>query len=179
MPTCCGCHASSDYGTSELTGDGSKESPYSYRQIDPEFIKPIARVVRTANLAIPNNTPTAVSWQASDFLTQVSMFNLVDDTRITLPVDGFYLMGLNSQWAQSSARRETYFRLNGITELNRHTAFNSSAVDHIFTHSHVWYFNALDYLEVVALQTSGGNLNLISSASTPSSFWVMYLGKKV
>jgi hypothetical protein len=178
MPICCGCHLSADYGTSIIEGDGSQINPYSYSQVDPTFDRPAARFWLNANQSIPNSSATAVTWTTFDFNSGI-LFNAGAPTRMTVPIAGFYMFGTGLQWAQANAIRETFFRLNGTTELHRQTEFNASAVDHYFNHNYQWYFNVGDYIEVMAFQNSGSSLNLLASASNRGSFWGMYLGKKI
>lgn len=176
MPACCGCHLASDYGTSILTGDGSSVSPFEYSQVDPTFERPVARVIRATNQTIPNNAPTAISFSTVDFDSH-TMFSLVNPTRLTATLPGFYLMGAGLHWAQTALQRETFFRMNGTLELDRQSQFNTTVQTHHYSLGYLWYFAPGDYVEVVTFQLSGGNLDLVAGAQN-LNFWMTYLGRK-
>lgn len=182
LSTCCGCHLSSDYGTSVVEGAGSKTSPFKVRQVDPLFKRPVVRSNKTvgASQSIPNNTDTILTFQEVEFDSHL-MYSYTQPTRLTARVAGFYSIGADVVWAASATNKEIFFRANGITELNRQTGSSSSGS--LVTPqniSYVWFFQPGEFVEVGAFQTSGAGLNVLADGTAQvSSFWMVYLGKKV
>lgn len=177
---CCGCLFEADYGTSILEGDGTHADPISFSQVDPEFERPVARVERVTAQSIPNNTPTAISFTSAVTDSHV-MWNVGNPTRLTIQVDGFYLMGFSGRWASANAIREVFFRqtnFNFVAELDRQSQIKVAAVSHDFSANYNWFFTAGDYIEIVAFQTSGVALDISGDATSPMNFWAIYLGKK-
>lgn len=181
MATCCGCSLVEDYGTSVVEGNGSQFDPYSVHQVDPEFDRPIVRVRKTAavNQSITTATPTALTFDVEYFDTNTMHDNAVNNSRLTIPIAGFYLMGADVVWASSTAQREVFFRLDGITELDRQSAINLNGVTHHQNLQYLWFFEVAQYIEVIAFQTSGAGLNVTPTTDEPVVFWAMYLGKKI
>lgn len=182
---CCGCFVEDDYGTADVSGSGSATDPYLVEQIDPLFNRPVARTTLQIDRTISINTPTAVQWTGVLFDSH-EMFKLSDPTRLTVKVDGLYVMGFHIVWAGSGvgAYKLHDFRLNGATVLDSHTRVETGAFSQNHSGSYVWYFSAADYLELV-LTSVTANTSILgtpesdSSGLGISSFWMMYLGKKV
>lgn len=174
--TCCGCHLVNDYGTSIVEGDGT-DAPYAVRQTDPLFKRPVARIQRNANQSIPNNTDTALQFDIVNFDTH-NMYDGLNNTRLTIPIDGLYLMGADISWAATTAVKEAAFRLNGVTELDRQSASDplSGTIFWAQNLQYLWFFSQGDYVEVVAFQNSGAPINV---GIPRNIFWMMYLGKKI
>lgn len=176
-PVCCGCHLETDYGTSIVSGDGSQESPYSLIQTDPTFNRPLVRVARGGSQqAIPLATPTPVVFFFTDFDTD-GMWNSLLPTRLTVQVSGLYLMGFNGAWGSfANTVRETSFRLNGVSTLDKQSQINNDTVvlSHYYDMTYLWPLVAGDYLEVVAFHQNNPSISM----NFPQ-FWMMYLGKAV
>ena len=183
---CCGCDFESDYGTSVVTGDGSVADPFSIIQVDPLFNRPVVRSTLQIDRSIPNNTPTAVQWTGVLFDSN-NMFSLNNDTRLTVQVAGFYLMGYQIVWpgAAVGVYKTMAFRSNGTTTLESSTRLETGAFSQAHNGSYLWYFAANEYVELVLTQVSGGALTipgtqeLDSAALGVSGMWMTYLGKKV
>lgn len=170
---CCGCHLEPDYGTSLVSGSGITEDPYSVSQVDPTFQRPVSRIERTTSQSIPNNTPTAITF-TSVALDSHSMFDAGNPTRLTIPIAGIYVFGFNGKWSFSTAQTETFFRANGSQDLDRQSQYDTVIQDPDFNTAYQWFFQPGEYIEVVVLQVSGGNLNI----NVPLNFWAFYTGKK-
>lgn len=187
--TCCGCHFQSDYGTSIVTGDGSQSDPYSADQVDPLFNRPVVRAHHEYGQDIPHNTATPIDYTGVIFDTH-EMFTLDQDTRLTIPIAGIYLIGVHLSWDIAVAGTPFYkqldIRLNGVTVLDTQTQIYSSLDDADVSMNYVYFFEVDDYIEIVATQTSGSTENIVGSfqyggedAARRFGTWMTYLGKKV
>lgn len=127
---------------------------------------PRARVFRTTAQTIAHNTPTALSFNASRFVEGVT-FSLEQPTRLTIATDGLYMLVAAVRWAQNDAGiRQVALQVNGTAQIA--VARTGAPVGTYGVHdvSTLWPLEAGDYVEVIAFQTSGGNLD-ISPFSAP------------
>ena len=128
-----------------------------------------ARVHRTTNQTLTTGTDTEISFNAERFDTDAFHDNATNSTRCTVPVGkaGVYVItGAARFAANATGRRRIYLRLNGTDimviegELN-HTA--TYAPD--LTTSTICDLEAGDYVELIATQDSGGNLDVVTVTS--------------
>jgi len=177
---CCGCEVASDYGTSTVTGDGSEANPYAVSQIDPEFSRPAVKALRTFNSSqtINSGADTPVAYTATPIFDTHGMHDPVLNTRLTVPISGFYLIGADIPWGTTTAYKRAQFRLNGVTVIHQQTHVRIVSGSWTQTMQYVWGFETGDYIEVVVYHEHGSNLSVQSFDTKPCNFWAMYLGKK-
>lgn len=177
---CCGCILDDDYGTSTVAGDGSETNPYSVRQIDPTFNRPVVRAIKTlaTSQTITTGVDTAITFNSTIFDSH-GMFNVANNTRLTIPIEGLYLLGADIPWDTTSAFKQIRFRLNG--SLFFWTATHIRPVSGAFPNNiqYTYTFSVGDYVEVIAQHQQGSDLNVVSNTAQPCNFWMMYLGKRV
>jgi len=126
----------------------------------------IARVTRTSDQSVANNTATAVSWQAmSD--NNVTAWVVGSPTRITVPA-GYTSVRLTATavWASdSTGNRWLQFVKNG-TALWEGAQLRPSALESALTGIYGWAPCTVgDYFELQVQQTSGGALNLAGATT--------------
>lgn len=177
---CCGCLFISDSETSTVFGVGSISDPFTVGLIDPNYIRKMARVRRTTNQTIPNNTETAVSWTNAQVDTG-TFWSAGSPTRLTIQTTGLYVFGITGIFTSNATGIRRYgFRLNGTTTLD-YTEKQPPVMTY-FCHQYQWPLNAGDYLEMTLLQTSGGNLDIATGGgffTDPAHGWIVYMGKVV
>jgi hypothetical protein len=126
--------------------------------------RPAARGARTTEQTIPNLIGTPLSMDQQDFDTD-AMFTPTDTKIYAKRFSGYYLMiGCLGFSANNTGCREALIRVNGSTYIGGMcipTQQNDVTVINI--HS-VWYMNVNDYAELLAIQTSGGNLTLVQTS---------------
>ena len=76
---------------------------------------PTARVRRTTGQSIPDSTTTAIAFTTETWKTVASMHsNSVNNSRLTAPIDGVYLITASVLWQGSTVGRRTIFlEVNG------------------------------------------------------------------
>lgn len=141
-----------------------------------------ARLWRTANQSIPNNTLTAIQFTATDgagggtteaFDPGGLHDTSSNNTRLTTGDAGFYIVGGQVKLASSSSGSARYVVItqNG-TEVARQTLGAApAAVAQCINISIGCHANAGDYFEIKVLQDSGGALN-----ATDAMFWFAMIG---
>lgn len=141
--------------------------------------KPHCRVRNSANIS---HTSTG-NYQALTFDTERVDVGAMHDTssntgRLTVPSGGggFYAIGGQIEFASNSTgRRGIQIRLNGSTVIAREESANLGANDHTCTVSTVYQLAAGDYVELMGLQASGGNLNMQATSAYSPEFYAHWI----
>ena len=122
-----------------------------------------ARVYRDSAQTIADNTLTAITFSDVRFDTH-GMFALASPTKLTILIAGVYVVSAHIAWAVNDVGRRTcYIEKNGtgiyiagdqrnaVTQASRRTEISISTI---------YQFAKNDYIELIVLQESGGNLNV-------------------
>lgn len=144
--------------------DGSNRFPYK---------NTMAALADTAPQSIPNDTDTVLSFAAESFDTDLLHSNTVDNSRITVNIDGKYLIVCFIEFAENTVGlRLLKPRKNGITTLN--SIRKAPIVGDATSLSYVEPIPlvATDYIELMARQTSGDALNV-----TNKKLSLIYVGE--
>ncbi len=137
--------------------------------------RPAVRATLTGTQSIGNSTETSVTFNGTDqFDTQSLHDPALNNTRITIPVTGIYLVIAQISFAiNGTGYRECSVRINGTTyilptiKMGAHAGASTGLAPHVS----LYQFTAADYIEVRAFQTSGGALNI-----NDASFMAMQMG---
>ncbi len=125
-----------------------------------------ARVKLTANQSIATSTFTALNFGAEDFDYGNCHDNSTNNSRLTAPVAGVYLVTAFVRFAASSSgRRQILIHKNGAVT-NDVIHFDATAVGvvgRVLTSQ--LDLAASDYIECNVWQSSGGNLNVSASGT--------------
>lgn len=128
------------------------------------------RAFNTANINIPNNAVTALTFDSERF-DPFSMFALTG-SKITIVRSGRYNIGGCIQFAAAAAGyREMNIRLNGATNLVASNRLPVVAVDDKLNVACDYEFLAGDYIELTVFQNSGAGLNVIAAGNYSPEFW--------
>lgn len=193
MATCgcangsCNCTITQDpLGTLTYSGSGSRSDPYIFHAPNMPYSRPVSKAVRTTTQSITSGVATAVSFTAETFDTD-NMINIGGQpTRITISTAGIYYIGGTVPW--TSVNDQDYrlsIRRNGVTIEDYEDLVIFTSVSPV-AHSIAGMYSCLvsDYFELIATQGTGGAINLDptatltgSGATTPISFFAMYMGK--
>ena len=135
-----------------------------------------ARVYRTDAQTIATSTEASVAF-THQRRVDGGLHTTADDTKMTVYVPGWYLVGASVAWtANATGRRSTYLRLNGATDIGRSLKSTSHAtLTEKTAVTTVYHFAAADYVEVRVFQDSGGNLDLAVAANQSPEFWMARL----
>jgi len=141
-----------------------------------------SRIFRSTNQVIPNATYTAVIFDSISY-DNGGMINLgAQPTRITVPAgaSGRYLVGCGCNFvANATGYRQVLVKVNAsivfalVTQPGNQAAVNPDAE---FALSTMYNLVAGDYVEMLVLQTSGGNLNLQFVSGRSPVFWMALIG---
>ena len=134
---------------------------------------PHCRVYNSANISIPNNTLTALTFDSERVDTDTMHSTVTNTGRITMTTAGWYDVGASIQWpAAAAGARAVYLRVNGTNYIAATRLDNAAQVDMEVSTS--WQFAAGDYIEVIVFQVSGGALNVIAAASSSPEAWATW-----
>lgn len=155
----------------------------AWQQIGFFFDPPACRVTHN----VTQSHATSGSWLAVSFNTEnfdtASMHDTVtNNSRISAPVTGIYIVHGSVEFASGTAVQAIGFRVNG-TGTGSPTHSIQGHVDAVAQAGFYHYGDTIklianDYIELVALQSSGGALNLVAStAEGRPNFSVVWVGR--
>jgi len=164
-------------GTGILTFDFTLkrfQASENTRKYFDAFPREGCRVYNDANFSVPDNTPTAVTFNSERF-DPFSMHSTTASTsRITIIRNGRYNIGGCVEFDGAAAGyRELSVRLNGTTYIVASNKLpNGAAVANDKMNVACDYeFVTGDYIELVAFQNSGGPLNALVTGNYSPEFW--------
>ena len=133
---------------------------------------------KSANQSINNNTFTAITFNSEDYDTNSFHDTSTNTSRITIPSGkgGKYLItGVIIFQDNATNDRTVYLYKNGVSDQELFAQKNAGGYNTSNGLSFVKVLDAADYIEVFALQNSGGALNIIGGTLS-THFQVYYLG---
>lgn len=138
---------------------------------------PQARAFNSANISIPNNAVTALTFDSERHDTGALHSTSSNTGRLTAPSAGLYAIGACVRWNPTGGgTRQLYLRLNGATFIAEQVGDFTSGAAVMQTIETQYRLAATDYVEVVVLQQSGGALNVLAFGNTSPEFWMARLG---
>ncbi|MDA8113162.1 MAG: hypothetical protein M0Z43_00330, partial [Acidithiobacillus sp.] len=134
------------------------------------------RVIKGAAQTIPNNTWTAIQFDAEYFDTD-TMHDNVNNTRITIKTAGYYMVGGCVEWvSNTTGMRIMAIRRNNAQHLVDavHNSDQYGAAPGALSTVH--YMAVNDYIELLVYQASGGNLNTATLYDYSPVLYAMRIG---
>lgn len=131
-----------------------------------------ARVYNDAAISIANNTLAALTFNQERYDTDGLHSTSVNTGRLTCTRAGKHMTGTNIIFASNATGvRAVQLRLNGATVIGSAEvqAVNGDAT--VLNVNCVYDLAVGDYVEVIAYQTSGGNLNISATSNHSPDFW--------
>jgi hypothetical protein len=129
------------------------------------------RAFNSVNFAIPNNAPTAVTFDSNRFDPFSMHSTTVNTSRITIVRAGRYNLGGCVEFANAGAGyRELGLRLNGVTLLSAQAVPQVGAATRVNVNTD-YEFALNDYIELMAFQNSGGPINATAAGNYSPEFW--------
>ncbi len=129
---------------------------------------PSVRARRTTAQSIANSTLTTVALTTETWDHGGLHSNSINNSRLTAPIDGVYLITANVFWDPSSAgERMLGIRLNGTTfiGLTADSAADTAVfVDDPLTVSTAYLMNSGDFVQAMVQQNSGASLSVGASS---------------
>lgn len=140
--------------------------------------KHIVRARRSANLSISHATTTTVDLNTEDFDTASMHDNSTNNSRLTAQKVGTFLLGGQASFAANATNgRDIVLRRDGGTEISQGSALAGTASESTAVHATaLWRASAVgQYVEMRALQRSGGALNVQALTFYSPVFWAVEL----
>ena len=131
-----------------------------------------ASAKRDSALAIGNATDVVVSWSSEEFDND-NMWVNTSTSRITVNTAGIYTVSFNISWASNATgERIAWIQKNGsgASRWGMVRGAASAAGETIMSSTTIMSLAVNDYIEVGVYQSSGGNLNIGGSGTSPSRF---------
>lgn len=139
-----------------------------------------ARIYASAPQGVPDTTLTTLTWDSERFDPD-GMHNTVNPTRITFYTPGTWMVGISASFTANATgfRALTFSHVSGSTTTFIDSVAHGNAgaaVDTRLNASTIWPMKVGDYVEAIALQNSGGPLNILSSPAFTPEFWAWQVG---
>jgi hypothetical protein len=140
----------------------------------PGALMPAVRCYNSSAQTITSGTNQVLTFDTNRFDqgTSTPQHSTSSNTsRLTCQQAGIYCINGAIDWVQNSTGdRGCYIRLNGTTYIALDNRQAGSATDPRQVVSTLYYLSAGDYVELVANQTSGGNLNVVTQSNWSPEF---------
>lgn len=136
---------------------------------------PKARVYNSANLTLTTATLTALTFNTERQDSDTMHSTATNTSRLTFTTAGFYVIGGHARFAaNATGYRELQFRLNGTTNIAAVIDHTATAVARELCLTTGYQFAAGDYVELMAYQTSGGNLDVEATGNHSPEAWAIW-----
>lgn len=165
----------------EVLGIGSFYEPYQVRPKTPAFrYVESVRLLAVQNITL--NTDTPLSFAHSELtITGGNMWDILQPTRITAPIDGLYLVGGYASQATFSSSQiwSIWIRQNGTTPLVKKTVSNQTSTIPLFADVMTLVrLDADDYIELCVRSTVTDTTVLSwNGIITAPRFWAQWMGE--
>lgn len=149
-------------------------------ELNDAFSPPRCRLTNSANITIPTGgTGAALTFDTETHDTGGMHSTSSNTSRITVPTggSGMYLIGCGASFdANATGIRDLNIRLNGSTIIatSRATSTSGTSATRLMVNT-IYPLNAGDYVEAIAIQSSGGNLNVSTGAEFSPIFYACWL----
>jgi len=152
---------------------------YIKTNVNNLIVPPSCRVYKAAAQSINSGSDTAIQFDSERWDTDSMHDTVTNKTRITANTAGIYVITGHAMFAANATGiRAIYIRLNGSTRIAQQLMpSNSAGTDTALSVATVYELAAADYVELMAVQTSGGALNVLQGGNYTPEFGAMWQGK--
>ena len=161
-----------------LTADSSTATGLKWAAIPAASFVGVRVNNGSTSHSIPNNTNTALTWNAENYDSDGFHSTATNTSRLTVPSGkaGYYkIWGCNVFDVDATGRRTAQIQVNGTTYITRDEPTASASAYPGAVVTTTYYLNDGDYVEYVVFQTSGTTMGLPNSASS-ANFGMERLG---
>lgn len=136
-----------------------------------------ARVHKTSNTTLTTSVQTTLTFDSEIFDSDAFHDTVTNTSRLTIPASmgGYYLCGGAAFFASNATgRRVLWIYVNGgLTNylVGNETSSTSAGGNYVDVVT-LATFAAADYIELVAFQSSGGNLDITAVSGSGPAFWI-------
>lgn len=143
------------------------------------------KATRAGTFAIPNNAITPVQWNSELFDTDAfhsgggaNPERITIPSGVGLPALGVYAVVSMLYFAQDgTGTRAAGFRVNGVGGVAVEVATNPNPRGTGLAICDIFQLAPNDFVDVIAFQTSGGNLNIVATTGQTPSFSLYLIGQ--
>jgi hypothetical protein len=138
-----------------------------------------ARAYNSANLSLNNNTITVLTLDSERWDSDTIHDTSSNTSRLTCKTAGKYIVTGNVSFASNATgERVAYINLNGATNaaISKTNAAQTASAPTVLTVTTIMDLAVNDYLELAALQNSGGSLNVLNAANYSPEFSMVWMG---
>lgn len=155
-----------DIGKLAMLGNGGKFDPSVIPSVEN---KPVCcRVTRSTAQSIPNAVAlgTTVIFDTVDFDSD-NMYSMSNPSKVVIPSDGLYqIVGQVIFYLQAPAGcRALHMILNGSITIGSQVTTSNGANTYGVNCGSIYKFKKGDYIELIAYQVSGGELNITNDVN--------------
>lgn len=141
---------------------------------------PMARVYNSTAFSVANTTFTAITFNSERYDIGACHSTSSNTSRLTVPSGGggvYIIGGCASFAANATGIRQLSIRVNGTTDIwaVSDTSVTASGAANLALTTD-YRLAAGDYVELVAYQSSGGNLNVSNAGSYSPEFFFRWVG---
>lgn len=134
------------------------------------------KVNRTTEPTLSSASTTVITWQSAS-LNNGALWSAGLPSRLTAQQTGVYLLTATTAWAShSSGRRGVSWRLNGSATIFDMQFTEAQISNPRQNGTELIWLTVGDYIEVMAYQGSGGNLNLLAGGDLGTNASLFLLG---
>ncbi|MBI5622281.1 MAG: hypothetical protein HY924_00735, partial [Elusimicrobia bacterium] len=145
------------------------------------MLQAMVRVTKSANQTLGDNTLTAITWDVETFDTDGMHDNATNNTRLTAPITGKYLVGATLVYNENTTGgRGVHVRKNGATYYGGNepqTPAAGGTFHDAFSHTTLVDLAAGEYVEILGHQQSTVGLDVLSGSNPISQAWMTYVGE--
>lgn len=139
------------------------------------------RVYNSAVQALTTAVQAAITFDTERFDTQSIHSTVSNTSRLTVPASwgGIWLIGGCCGFAaNATGSRSLFLKVNNTTYIGniRIAADATASATTDLAIASTYALVAGDYVELIALQSSGGNLNTSQVANSTPEFWMLWMG---
>lgn len=138
---------------------------------------PTCRVFRSTTQTLTTGVAAAIAFDSERFDTDTMHSTVSNTERITFTTAGVYVVtGILTYASNATGNRVTYIRINGAASLgyDLRAAVSGDTTNAIVTTT--YKFAAADYVELIGIQNSGGNLLTGSTGNYGAEFSAAWVG---
>ena len=135
-----------------------------------------ARVYNSANISIPHNTNTILTFDSERWDTDTIHDTTTNTSRLTCKTAGKYIISAGVEFSADTAQqRQVKILLNGTTVIAYHSNDTSNVPTPRFAISTPYNLAVNDYVEVQVYQNSGSALNVVAASAYSPEFSIQMI----
>lgn len=168
-------------GTLTLSGDPSGNLQAATKQYADNLVAaatagfPKCRASNSSNISIGTSSETALALDSEAFDTDAIHDTSTNTSRLTCKTAGVYIIGGNVEFAANgNGTRTARIRLNGTTFIGSQKTLSPTLSPAMVSVVTIYSLSVGDYVELTAIQSSGGNLDVLALSNSPT-LWMAKL----